>query len=179
MLISMKKLYEIILVTVLVLLIALSVTIYSAPRFGWTVGNILSGSMSPTLESGTMVIAQKEDPGRLKIDDIIIYKPVAAGENDICHRITGIASRDPLSFITKGDNYPAPDPLPVPAANVVGKVVFEAPLLGNYIQFQKSAIGLTVCLIIPAIILVVACSSLMWQDLIRVFKRKMGSEENG
>jgi len=78
--------------------------------FGYKIGMVTSGSMSPTMEPGDIVLLQPYEAGdEVLIGDIINYTapegPLAG--NQIGHRVIGFYSDG--SFITKGDANDAID----------------------------------------------------------------------
>lgn len=83
--------------------------------FGYSVLSAETGSMSPTIEKGDIVIIKIGD--EIKENDIITYKK----DNVlITHRISKINEN---TIIAKGD-YNNTDDVPIQKEQVVGKVVF-------------------------------------------------------
>jgi len=92
---------------------------------------IISGSMEPTIRTGSMVIVIPQDD--YEQGEIIAFIDPTIGRN--VHRIVGVASRDGVTyFITRGDAAERPDRIPVPIDKVEGKVVMIFPYLG-YIAY--------------------------------------------
>lgn len=119
--------------TVLLLLIAAAlVVLVVLPRavHGQAL-TVLSGSMTPTLPVGSIVVVRPVDPGTLRAGDIATYQVAPGKAEYITHRITKInTSTAPTSFTFKGDANRGPDPKPVPAGAIRGKVWFDVPYLG-------------------------------------------------
>ncbi len=167
----MKKLVEITTVVVAVLLVITTSLVYLSGRMGFQVNAVISGSMSPTLDIGTMVISRMPEVKDLKVGDVIIYKPVSVGEKNIIHRIVEVSKTDPPSFRTKGDNVTqVMDAWVVPAANVIGKMEFSSPLAGYITNFFTSRIGLILALIVPACILIIMIFRSFWRELVKYIK---------
>ena len=167
----MKKIVEITTIVVAVLLVITTSLVYMSGRLGYQVSTISLDSMSPTLNPGAMVVAKKIDAATLKIGDIIVYKPVSVGENPIAHRIVEINKSNPPSFKTKGDNpNQVIDPWTVPAINVIGRIDFSAPLVGNITSFFRSQGGLVLALIVPALILVIMVFKSFWHELVKFIR---------
>jgi len=164
----MKRMTDIATVMVAVLLMVTAALVYLGPRIGYRVDNVVSGSMAPEITRGTMIVAQAvEDTAGLKAGDIITFKPVLVGEENMVHRITQVSSTAPRSFQTKGDALPDPDPWQVPSANVLGKVVFDFPATGFAIGFLKTTAGLVMALVIPSLIIAYFILKALWKELIR------------
>lgn len=175
----MKKVTDIALIVVVVLLMLTAVLVYLGPRMGYRADNIISGSMEPTLSVNTMVVAHTLDPKAVQVGDIIAFKPVICNKN-VCHRVTAVLNTTPVGFKTQGDadkitGKPV-DPWVVPAANVLGRVDFSAPVVGIFIQFLGTKVGLLVGLIIPALILFWLIFRILWRDLVRYIRNNSPKE---
>jgi signal peptidase I len=98
-----------------------------------------TGSMIPAVYPGDVVIVAKTQVNNLKLGDIIEYHRESI---DIVHRIIAVQGEgEQRSYITKGDNNNAPDGEPVPAKNVIGKVVFNIPKVGWVALLLKSLVA--------------------------------------
>jgi signal peptidase len=85
--------------------------------------------MRPALEVGDVVIVAKVSADTIKTGDIIQFRE-AEGITTV-HRVVEVRETEGKTvFVTKGDDNRAPDPEPVLAANVVGKVIFDIPKVG-------------------------------------------------
>lgn len=77
--------------------------------FGFHTAIIVTGSMEPTLKTGSLLIERQTDPQSLSEGDIISFR-YSEGEPRILHRIVGVREEDRRRwFTTKGDANPAPD----------------------------------------------------------------------
>lgn len=117
------------------------------PRFGYNLIVIKSGSMEPTIKTGSVTIIQKND--KYDKGDIITYQK---GQKDlVTHKITQVFSEGvDASYKTKGDNNNAEDMLLVNKSNVIGKTLFAIPYLGWVVGFLKTKIGVIILILIPA-----------------------------
>jgi len=99
-----------------------------------------TGSMTPTLDIGDLVVVRSVSYDSLQVGDVIVYRPPIPGggcqAEDIVHRIVNITSE---GLITQGDNRasnsnPIPDEPyewpPVTPECVQGTVVVTLPFLG-------------------------------------------------
>ena len=91
--------------------------------FGYTMFEIASGSMSPTLETNDLVIVKLGD--KINVDDIITYKKDNAY---ITHRVVMLKGD---SYICRGDANNTNDE-PVKKDIVLGKVVKHLPKVGRW-----------------------------------------------
>lgn len=116
---------------------------------------VRSNSMSPTFETGSLLITKKVDSGELKVDDIITYRK----KNDTLsttHRVVEIIEENNTrKFITRGDANNVDDPIPVAEDEVLGKVTLYIPLLGYVFGFIRTKQGILLVIVIPAFILMI------------------------
>ena len=91
---------------------------------------IATGSMTPTLERGTLVVVQHVAPGDIKVGTIIAFS-VGCLPSPTVHRVIRIVSPGPnWVYQTKGDANPSQDPCTVPYGAVHGAVLTSVPYLG-------------------------------------------------
>lgn len=94
---------------------------------------VLTGSMTPGIPVGSIVVDRPVDPGTLHVGDIATYQKEPGKAEYITHRIIKIdASKTPTMFTFKGDANRGPDMEPVPATAIRGKVWFHVPHLGAF-----------------------------------------------
>lgn len=92
---------------------------------------VLTGSMTPDIPVGSVVIVRPVDPGTLKVGDIATYQVAPGKAEYITHRIVRINThKSPEVFTFKGDANRGPDINPVPAGAIRGQVWFHVPYLG-------------------------------------------------
>jgi len=122
--------------------------------FGYQVYHILTGSMEPTIPTGSTVITKQVDPYTLSEGDIITFvsRDEAIYGNTNTHRILGIDDSDgERKFITKGDANGTIDSVEVSASDVKGKVVFHANLraFSKFLDFMKTGYGFFTVICLP------------------------------
>lgn len=115
---------------------------------GFTPLTVVSGSMSPGIETGDMVIIRKGNKN-IKPGDIVTYRL----ENVlVTHRVKYISDANAAEvFITKGDANGIPDFKTVERSQILGKYMFRIPM-GGYLK--ASLRGLNGILIIVGLILI-------------------------
>lgn len=92
---------------------------------------VLTGSMTPGIPVGSVVIDRPVDPGTLHVGDVATYQKEPGKAEYITHRIVKIdTSKSPTMFTFKGDANRGADVRPVPATAIRGKVWFHVPYLG-------------------------------------------------
>lgn len=153
---------------VLVLLVVLLVNIFGAkltgnvPRvFGYSVMNIVSGSMEEEIPKGSYILIKKVSPEEIEKDDIICFystDPKIYGMPNT-HRVVEepIVTDSGIEFITKGDANPINDTetakgdrlIGVYVKNLDGLTAFANALSGNI--FIIVILCLQICIITMAV----------------------------
>ena len=142
------------------LMIALVVTLFSvlimkasggqASIFGYQVKTVLSGSMEPLFQTGSIITIKETDTDHtFKKDDVITF---TTGENIVVtHRIIDVKEADQL-YITKGDANDAPDMEAVSPAQIIGAYTgFTIPYIGYILHAANTNEGAALILVIPGI----------------------------
>jgi len=128
-------------VVVACLALVLAVATHFSPRgqyraFGHPVMIVLSGSMTPVIRTGDLVIDNAVSPAQarhLHVGQIVSVRDTPGSLTIITHRIVGVVRHGAsVSYITKGDANNAADAVPRPAADVVGVFSTDIPR-GGYI----------------------------------------------
>jgi signal peptidase len=113
---------------------------------------IISGSMEPTIKTGSLSIISKAQknfaPG-----DIIAFNSPKEPETTIVHRITGISGG---KYITKGDNNANVDNWELASSEIQGKEVLSIPYLGAAGINARTPRGFAVLIGIPAFFLLLS-----------------------
>jgi len=127
------------------------VTLVILVVFFWTNFSLVvvaSGSMKPTLQVGDLLLVRRY--ATPKIGDIIVFRSPLG--YSIVHRvIEKYVASDRVSFKTKGDANPSPDPWDVPESDVEGVVVFRVPYVGYLslsLELKLISSTLFVCLLL-------------------------------
>ena len=134
--------------TICVVLVILAVFPFTLPRiFGIEIYGILTGSMDPACPTGSLVYVKSVNPESLQEKDIVTFQK---GNLVITHRVVkNDVQKEEL--ITKGDANNANDIQPVAYKQIKGKVALTVPLLGYLALRLNSAAGISVCVIILAL----------------------------
>ncbi|MCG1026826.1 signal peptidase I [Virgibacillus halodenitrificans] len=147
--------------------------------FGYQLKTVLSGSMEPGIQTGSIIAVKPTDDGsKFKKDDVITF--MADEDIMITHRIAEvIKSENGVMYTTKGDNNNAADSEPVIAENVVASYDgFTIPYVGYIIDFSQSPKGSIVFLILPGILMLGYSAFTIWRALGQLEdKNKSGTAE--
>lgn len=115
---------------------------------------VMSGSMEPAIQTGSVVYVDGVSAEDIQVDDVITFR-LSPGGPTTTHRVIDIEETDAgKRFVTKGDANENSDGEAVPPDGIVGKVAFSLPYLGYLIAFAGSRIGLIVLLVVPSVALI-------------------------
>jgi signal peptidase len=93
---------------------------------------VLSGSMEPTLETGSVVVDEVIHPSEARIGDIVTFDDPAHRGRLITHRLRGARIEgDTAHMVTQGDANPTVERWDVAVDGEIGRVVFHVPKLGH------------------------------------------------
>lgn len=108
--------------------------------FGYSRVAIISGSMSPTIETGDLIIIR--EASSYQADDIVTFR---SGSSLITHRIISIADG---KAVTKGDFNNVADKGTVRLSDIEGKMVLRIPRMGDAVLFLRSPLGIFIIIAI-------------------------------
>ncbi len=117
---------------------------------------VLSGSMEPSFDTGSVVLVKPTAPEEVKVGDVVTFSGFAGTKQLTTHRVAEIQNDEDygLLFITKGDANEHNDPDPVLAKNIVGTVTGHIPLIGYLLHFIQTRHGLLLFILVPASLLI-------------------------
>jgi len=112
---------------------------------------VLSGSMEPTIHTGSVVFVQpSQSYGK---GDIVTFKTDSGIR--VTHRIVDEKlSNDGLQYTTKGDANSVSDSQNISQSQIVGKSLFSIPYLGYVVNFLKTPKGFLISVIVPTLIFI-------------------------
>lgn len=116
--------------------------------FGYSYLAVLTGSMEPAVSAGDLIVIYRQTD--YHVGDIITFL-----ENGIftTHRISAAG---PNGYQTKGDANSAADSDLVPPEQIMGRVVWVFPGVGNALLFLRTPPGLACLLLLGALALFLA-----------------------
>lgn len=127
---------------------------FSVPKlFGYQIYNVLTQSMEPAMPVGSAIYVKRCDPQALEQGDIITFRLSEATGLVETHRVVENDTQA-RQLITKGDANALPDVNPVSYERVVGKVVMCIPVLGTVSEMLHSGPGVTACVAIFALAII-------------------------
>ncbi|CAI3793563.1 signal peptidase I [Pseudarthrobacter sp. MM222] len=151
-----------------ILLLAALVFLFLAvgPRFlGYQTSTMLTGSMSPGINPGDVVVSVKTPVSELKVGDVITYSIPIDDRRVETHRIMSIERDDAgeTSVTTKGDANPGPDPwTAVLSEDYVYTEAAVLPYLGDLIRALRQPFVQSALLYGGSALLVVLVLTSIW-----------------
>lgn len=139
---------------ILILVVCAAALTIIGPFIGWRVNVVLSGSMEPALQTGSVILTRPIAPEQVKAGDIILFSSGPGGSFYTTHRVIGISQSPDLQFTTKGDANKDKDPSPVSSAQLAGVLVLGIPYLGYILPLIKTPLGIVMLIGLPALILI-------------------------
>ncbi len=93
---------------------------------------VLTGSMSPGIQPGDLVVVKPVAADQVAIGSVVTYQLVSGQSEVVTHRVVGISIGTDGSqrFVTQGDANNAPDAEPVRPVQLRGVLWYTVPLLG-------------------------------------------------
>lgn len=123
---------------------------------GYQVKAVLSGSMEPTFQTGSIIAIEiKDKHSYYKKGDVITFR---MDGKLITHRITDVKTQNGQAvYKTKGDNNDGADRWTVTQQNVVGMYMgFTIPYVGYALNYSSSKLGSALLLFVPGVLLLIS-----------------------
>ncbi|AKB35718.1 Signal peptidase I [Methanosarcina siciliae C2J] len=116
---------------------------------------VLSGSMTPIMLPGDMIVVKSVNPDELTAGDVIAFRDPGGKDTFVTHRIVKIEREgEKRIFRTKGDANEEEDFFKVPDSDVVGKLIFVIPFAGYLPEVTKNKALFLLTVIIPSVIII-------------------------
>ena len=137
-------------------MIAVGGAFLSAFLLGLNFVIVLSGSMTPAMPVGSVIVVQPIEPVNVAVGDVITFWLPSDPEVLVTHRVEELAHLEDGSpaFQTKGDANEEADSYLVPAENVWGRALVAIPEIGNARDILRTPTGYFGLILIPGILLI-------------------------
>lgn len=122
---------------VVALLLPATTFLVAAWLLGWQLQSVQTGSMSPTYPVGSLLVIGQIDAADVHPGMAIVFEDPSQPARMVTHRVEAIAPGEALAFITHGDANATPDPVPVPARLVRGRVLWSVTGLGGLMDWLE------------------------------------------
>jgi signal peptidase I len=115
---------------------------------------VQSGSMTPAIDTGDLVIARTITPTDASVGDIVMFKDPEGTGKLISHRVRAVHEQGGRSyFVTRGDANTGFEHWNVPDAGTIGEIVYRVPKLGFVLGSIGSGPGRIGLVVLPAVLL--------------------------
>ena len=167
--ISFSIIYWLIILALVVIATSTALSIFKAPG-GISLFSVQSGSMEPTIATGSVVLTQKQ--ANYNESDIITF--LGKDKKDTTtHRIlaTKNANGEKI-FTTKGDANRGEDRETIKENQILGKMFFSAPYLGYVVSFAKTQMGFIFLIIVPAVIIIFSEILNIKKEILKIIEKR-------
>jgi signal peptidase len=125
---------------------------------------VRSGSMTPTIRTGDVVVVRPIAPTEAKIGDIVTFDAPDRSGRLLVHRVRAISRRgDQVAVVTQGDANTTREHWKVAADGTIGSVVYRVPAVGFAISWIGTPIGRIGLIIVPALLLAASLLAGIWR----------------
>jgi signal peptidase len=110
---------------------ALAALLTAPSLLGYRTLTVLSGSMTPTLDVGGIVVDEAIQPTEARVGDIVTFPNPDQPDDLITHRLKRVTVRDGKAYmVTQGDANNTAERWNVPVGEEIGRVAYHVPMLG-------------------------------------------------
>jgi signal peptidase len=126
---------------------------------------VRSGSMAPTIPTGSIVFYHQVAATKVKVGDVIVFQKPGQTDEKVTHRVYKLGTGPTGAyFTTKGDANGAPDDWQVPAVGKGWVASFHIPTIGYVLAGLESTLGRLLLLGVPAALLGLITLYEIWRD---------------
>ena len=137
--------------TILVIFAVIIAFLISGMRiFGFQVYGVLTGSMEPAYPTGSLIYVKDVDARTLRVNDVITFSvsPNVVATHRIVELVPDSTNPAVTLYRTKGDANSEVDATLVAERNIIGKVSFCVPFLGNMANYIQNPPGTYVAIVV-------------------------------
>ena len=135
-------------------LAGMALTVVAPAAIGWRTLSVMSGSMSPAIETGDAVLTRPVAPASLRAGDVVTFRDPEGTDRLITHRVRWVRSFDgKVEVTTKGDANDTTERWQVAADGRVGRVVVRLPKAGYLLAPSASPVGRLALVAVPTFLL--------------------------
>jgi signal peptidase len=125
---------------------------------------VRSGSMTPAIRTGDVVVVRPIAPTEAEVGDIVTFKDPTGSGRLLVHRVRAISQAgSEVEVITKGDANTTQERWKVAADGTIGTVAYRLPALGFAVGWIGSPAGRIGLVILPALLLAAMLLMRIWR----------------
>lgn len=144
--------------------------------FGVSYFRVATGSMEPTITTGSLIISKDADIEKIEIDDIICFRSKESNMlgQVITHRVVDkiVNEEGQIYLETCGDANPSVDGYYVTENNLIGKVSYytkEGNVIARIFTMLTSKTGFLSCIVFPVLLI----SGIIMKDSVKSIKKEL------
>jgi signal peptidase I len=143
-----------------------------APQLlGFRSFTVRSGSMTPAIETGDVVVTKPISPLAARVGDVVTFVDPEGTGKLFSHRVQSVrAAGDEVAFVTRGDANTSTERWRVPANGSIGRVAYRIPKIGYALSWIDNGPARLALIAIPALLL-------LWGALFRIWRPQKPSAE--
>ena len=131
---------------------------------GWHTLSVMSGSMSPAIDTGDAVLTRPARPASLRGGDVVTFRDPEGSGRLITHRVRWVRTLgNSVEVTTKGDANTNTERWQLPANGRVGRVVLRLPYAGFVLAPSASPIGRMMLVALPTFLLGAISLAAIWR----------------
>lgn len=136
-----------------------------APQLaGYRSFTVRSGSMTPAIETGDVVVTRPISPLSARVGDVVTFVDPEGTGKLFSHRVQSVrAVGDEVAFVTRGDANTSTERWRVFATGSIGRVAYRIPKIGYALSWIDSGPARLALIAIPALLL-------LWAALVRIWR---------
>lgn len=124
---------------------------------------VRSGSMTPTIRTGDIIVAEPIEPLRAQVGSVVTFSDPSDSGRLLTHRVRAMhLSGRRVDFITQGDANTAPERWTVPVDGRIGRVLYRLPKLGYVLFWTGSPVARIALTSVPAVLLLLLILGRLW-----------------
>lgn len=125
---------------------------------------VLSGSMTPAIETGDVVVAEPIAPSAARVGDVVTFSDPEGTGKLFSHRVQSVqAGGGQFHFVTRGDANTSTERWNVAADGTLGRVVYRVPKVGWALAWASTPAGRVGLLALPALALCALAMARIWR----------------
>ena len=99
--------------------------------FGYSALTVVTGSMEPSIEVGSVVLSERISPLEARPGDIVTFRDPDGDGRLLTHRVRSVRYEGDVAYVTTiGDANDVPERWTVPSGGTVGRVAYHLPKVG-------------------------------------------------
>ena len=136
-----------------------------APQLGgFRSFTVRSGSMTPAIETGDVVVTKSISPLAARAGDVVTFVDPEGTGKLFSHRVQSVrAAGGEVAFVTRGDANTSTERWRVPADGSIGRVAYRIPKIGYALSWIDSGPARLALIAIPALLL-------LWAAMVRIWR---------